>query len=308
MQGLVMRSTGLWYDVKDEETGDLIRCRLRGKLKLKGAKVTNPIAVGDIVNWEMEYEMENTGRIIDILPRKNYIIRKSVHKTAHAHMIAANIDQAVIIVTLNFPRTSLGFIDRFLVSAETFRIPCRIIFNKVDLLNEDDKEFIEALKFIYEPLGYQCNVISAKTGENVQETFSLLQNQKNLISGHSGVGKSTFINAITPNLNLRTSEVSSFANKGVHTTTFAEMFEVDKDTYIIDTPGIKELGLIDIDPEELGHYFPEMREHLGNCKFNNCSHTNEPGCIIKELVEAGDISFSRYDSYLSMLEDSDNRR
>ncbi len=308
MQGLVIRSTGSWYDVRREDTQQTVRCRLRGKFKLKELKVTNPIAVGDWVEWKMEDEVENVGVITDILPRENYIVRKSVHKTAHGHLIAANIDQALLIATLAYPRTSMGFIDRFLVSAESFRIPTQIIFNKADLMNEDDQELIEALKSIYEPLGYPCHLVSALERQGVQSVEALLYHKKSLISGHSGVGKSTLINQLSPDLNLRTSEISNFANKGVHTTTFAEMFEISPNTFIIDTPGIKELGLLAIRAEELGHYFPEMRNLIGACKFHNCIHTNEPNCAVKEAVEAGDISFSRYESYLSMLEDSDNRR
>ncbi len=308
MQGLVIRSTGSWYDVRREDTQQTVRCRLRGKFKLKELKVSNPIAVGDWVEWRMEDEVENVGVITDILPRENYIVRKSVHKTAHGHLIAANIDQALLIVTLAYPRTSMGFIDRFLVSAESFRIPTQIIFNKADLLNEDDQELIAALKSIYEPLGYPCHLVSALEKQGIQSVEALLYQKKSLISGHSGVGKSTLINQLSPDLNLRTSEISNFANKGVHTTTFAEMFEISSNTFIIDTPGIKELGLLAIKAEELGHYFPEMRSLIGACKFHNCIHTNEPKCAVKEAVEAGEISFSRYESYLSMLEDSDNRR
>lgn len=308
MLGLVMRSTGSWYDVRRDDNASLLRCRLRGKFKIKGLKVTNPIAVGDWVEWIWADDQEETGLITNILPRENYLIRKSVHKTGHAHMLAANLDQALLIATLAMPRTSLGFIDRFLVSAETFRIPSRIIFNKSDLLNEDDRELIAALRAIYEPLGYPCLLASAMTGEGIEAVEDLLRERKSLISGHSGVGKSSLVNRIVPDLDLRTSAVSTFANKGVHTTTFAEMFEIAPKTFIIDTPGIKELGLVDIAPEELGHYFPEMRDRLGNCKYHNCQHTNEPGCAIKAAVEARQISFTRYESYLSMLSDQDNRR
>lgn len=308
MQGLVMRSTGSWYEVRREDTHEIIRCRLRGKFKLKGLKVTNPIAVGDVVEWQMEDEAENVGIITGINPRENYLIRKSVHKTAHGHMIAANIDQALLIATLAYPRTSMGFIDRFLVSAEAFRIPSQIIFNKADLLDADDLELIEALNDIYARLGYPCHLVSATEEQGIETFEALLYQKKSLISGHSGVGKSTLINKISPDLNIKTSEISNFANKGVHTTTFAEMHEISPNTFIIDTPGIKELGLLEIAAEELGHYFPEMRALIGECKFHNCIHTNEPKCAIKAAVETGDISFSRYDSYLSMLGDVDNRR
>ncbi len=308
MQGLVIRSTGSWYEVRRADTHETIRCRLRGKFKLKGLKVTNPIAVGDIVEWQIEDEAENVGIITEIYPRENYIIRKSVHKTAHGNMIAANIDQAILIATLAYPRTSLGFIDRFLVSAESFRIPCQIVFNKADLLSEDDLELIAALNHIYAPLGYPCHLVSATENEGIAEFEDLLYQKKSLISGHSGVGKSTLINKVAPELNIRTSKISHFANKGVHTTTFAEMHEISPHTFIIDTPGIKELGLLEISSDELGHYFPEIRALIGACKFHNCIHTNEPNCAIKAAVEANDISFSRYESYLSMLADVDNRR
>lgn len=307
MQGMVMRSTGSWYEVRNAEK-ITYRCRLRGKFKIKGMKVTNPITVGDQVAYIVENEEEKIGIITDILPRENYIIRKSVHKTAHGHLIAANIDQAILIVTLAFPRTSLGFIDRFLVSAESFRIPARLVFNKQDLLDESAHEYLAYLRQVYRVLGYDSIVTSALNGEGIDEFRALLKNKKSLVSGHSGVGKSTLVNCIAPHLNLRTSEVSTFANKGVHTTTFSEMFEVEPDTLIIDTPGIKELGLMDIEKEELSHFFPEMRALFGKCKYYNCLHVHEPQCAVIEAVKEGKIAIDRYDSYLSMMEDYDNRR
>ncbi len=307
MKGTVIRSTGSWYEVLTDDK-EVLRCRLRGKFKLKELKVTNPLAVGDWVELEIEDPHEHTGRITDILPRENYIIRKSVHKTAHGHIIAANLDQVILIATLSFPRTSLGFIDRFLVTAETFRIPALIIFNKADLLEEAMMRQIAELIELYEGLGYRCLITSATEGQGIEAFQAALQGKKSLLSGHSGVGKSTLLNTIAPDLNLRTSEVSTFANKGVHTTTFAEMFEIAPETFIIDTPGIKELGLIDIEQEELSHYFPEMRALLGACKFHNCLHINEPQCAVLASVEAGEIALSRYYNYLSMLEDYDNRR
>jgi ribosome biogenesis GTPase len=309
MQGLITRSTGSWYDVRTEE-GQMIRCRLRGKFKLSidDKKVTNPIAVGDNIVWEWENQGENTGIIVEILPRENYIIRKSVHKTAHGHILAANLDQAVLLATLALPRTSLGFIDRFLVTAESFRIPTKIVFNKIDILEEDGFEYLDELKGLYAKLGYACFFTSTLEHKGIEEFRALLQGKKTLLSGHSGVGKSTLVNSIAPDLQLRTSEVSSFANKGVHTTTFAEMFEIAPDTFIIDTPGIKELGLIDIDKEEICHFFPEMRDLLNLCKYHNCLHLNEPQCAVLKAVEEGRIAESRYASYLSMIEDSDNRR
>jgi ribosome biogenesis GTPase / thiamine phosphate phosphatase len=304
---LVMRSTGSWYDIRTQE-GRILQARLKGKFKIKGLKVTNPIAVGDKVAYEIESDADNTAIIDDILPRENYIIRQSVHKTAHGHLIATNIDQAVLIVTLTFPRTSLGFIDRFLVTAESFRIPTVLIFNKLDILDEESLSYQSTLSKLYTSLGYPCYFTSAVAGKGVEEFRNLLKDKVSLISGHSGVGKSTLINAIMPDLDLRTSEVSSFANKGVHTTTFAEMFEIEPETFIIDSPGIKELGLMEIEPEEISHYFPEMRDMLNECRFHNCLHINEPKCAVKQAVTDGTIAESRYMSYLSMVEGRDNRK
>ena len=302
-----MKSTGSWYQVLvDEHT---YACRLRGKFKIKGMKVTNPIAVGDRVTIEIEDPQENTGIITDILPRENYIIRKSTRKAYHGHLLAANLDQAVLVATLMFPRTSLGFIDRFLVSAESFRIPGVVIFNKADLLSEEQHSLQNELMERYTSLGYQCLAVSALSEDSVPPIREIIEGKVSLFSGHSGVGKSTLLNQIAPDTaQQRTAEVSSFANKGVHTTTYAEMFRVGPSTLVIDTPGIKELGLMDIQDGELGHYFPEMRDLLGECRFYNCIHTQEPGCAVREAVERGAIDASRYYSYLSMLEDEDNRR
>lgn len=308
MQGTVIRSTGSWYEVRNEDK-KIVTCRLRGKFKAKDLKITNPIAVGDKVIWEWESQQQEVGIITDILPRENYIIRKSVHKTAHGHLLAANIDQAMVIVSLVSPRTSLGFIDRFLVSAEAFRIPAVLIFNKIDLLDEETYAYQSELKEIYEEIGYQCLETSASENVGIDSLKKILVGKTTLISGHSGVGKSSLVNRLNPALNLKTSEVSSFANKGVHTTTFAEMFELEENTFIIDTPGIKELGLAEIEAEELSHYFPEMRQFLGECKFGGrCSHTHEPSCKVIEAVENGEIAIFRYESYLSMLAGEDNRR
>ncbi|WP_174260187.1 ribosome small subunit-dependent GTPase A [Spirosoma endbachense] len=306
-QGLIIRSTGSWYDIRDED-GHIFQGRLKGKFKIKGLKITNPIAVGDRVTFDIEDEAENTAVITDISPRENYIIRQSVHKTAHGHILAANLDQAVLLATLTLPRTSLGFIDRFLVSAESFRIPTAVVFNKTDILNDEGLAYQQEIMDMYESIGYQCLATSATEGEGVDAFRELLNHKVTLLSGHSGVGKSSLVNAIAPDLNLRTNEVSTFANKGVHTTTFAEMFELAPETYIIDTPGIKELGLMDTAKEEISHYFPEMRDRLNQCRFHNCLHVNEPGCAIKEAVAEGEIAESRYMSYLSMVEGGDNRR
>ena len=264
--------------------------------------------MGDRVTFSVEDEAENTAIISDITQRENYIIRQSVHKTAHGHILAANLDQAVLLATLAMPRTSLGFIDRFLVSAESFRIPTAIVFNKSDILSNEGLVYQDEIIELYSQIGYNCLITSATELEGVDAFRRLLNQKVTLLSGHSGVGKSTLVNAIAPDLNLRTNEVSTFANKGVHTTTFAEMFELAPNTFIIDTPGIKELGLMDTAKEEIGHYFPEMRNRLNQCRFNNCLHLNEPGCAIKDAVAEGDIAESRYMSYLSMVEGGDNRR
>lgn len=305
--GLVIRSTGSWYEVRNED-GHIYRARLKGKFKLQGLKVTNPIAVGDRVRFDVEDVAENTAMISGIEARKNYIIRQSVHKTAHGHILAANLDQAVMLATLAMPRTSLGFIDRFLVTAEAFRIPTTIVFNKTDILNDEGLDFQHEIRAMYERIGYNCLETSATEGDGVDAFRDLLDQKVTLLAGHSGVGKSSLVNAIAPDLDLRTNEISSFANKGVHTTTFAEMFELAPDTYIIDTPGIKELGLVEMKKDEIGHYFPEMRDLMNQCRFHNCLHLNEPGCAVKAAVADETIADSRYASYLSMIEGGDNRR
>ena len=305
MRGLVIKSTGSWYRIKLDNGGQ-VDARIRGKFKLENKKITNPIAVGDFVVLE---ENSNEYVIVEIEERENYIIRQSPRKKHHDHLIAANVDQAILIATMKMPRTSLGFIDRFLVTLEAYRIPGIIIFNKTDLLNEEEKDDVGYLCFLYENnVGYKCLQTSFTEEGLTEELRSLLHGKKTFVSGHSGAGKSTLINLLFPDIEQKVSEVSTFANKGVHTTTFAEMFFLDDESAIIDTPGIKELGLSEIDPEELGHYFPEMREFLGECKFHNCIHTNEPGCKVKSAVEEGVISEERYYSYLSMLESDDNRR
>ncbi|MEQ8927685.1 MAG: ribosome small subunit-dependent GTPase A [Fulvivirga sp.] len=306
MTGVVLRSTGSWYEVQTDD-GNIFQCRTRGKLRLAGVKTTNPIAVGDIVEFDREGDT-NTGVIHQIQPRENYIIRKSIKNKNHGHIIASNLDQVMLVATISYPRTSLGFIDRFLVSAEAFRIPQIIVFNKSDLLNDEEQKKLEKYIAIYKNISVTCLVCSAEKNEGIEPIKKILKGNKTLISGHSGVGKSTLINRIDPALKLKTSEVSDFAEKGVHTTTFAEMFPLDNDTFIIDTPGIKELGLIDIEEEEISDYFPEMRDLIGECKFHNCKHIHEPGCAIQEAVDNGEIAESRYKSYLSMIEDSDNRR
>lgn len=307
MKGRVIKSTGSWYAVATED-GQVLRSRLRGKFKQKGLKVNNPIAVGDWVMVDEESLGENTAVITEILPRENYIIRKSTRKSGFSHILAANLDQTVLVVTLAFPRTSLGFIDRFLVSAESFRIPSVILFNKTDILEEDGLEYTAELEALYQSLGYETAAISVHKDPDLEAVKALMRGKTSLISGHSGVGKSSLLNRLMPGLELKTGEVSTFANKGIHTTTFAEMFNLDENSFVIDTPGIKELGLVDMEMTEISHYFPEMRELIGACRFHNCTHTNEPGCAVMAAYEEGLIAPSRYASYLSMLEDYDNRR
>lgn len=307
MEGLVLKSTGSWYEVKADD-GVLYTCRTRGKLRLKGFKTTNPLAVGDRVAFDIEDGDATQGVITEILPRTNYIIRKSIKKTGHGHIIAANIDQALLVATMVFPRTSTGFIDRFLVSAESFRIPQIIVFNKQDLLGEKDLKLQEEIIAMYNEIGIKCLKISAKDEQGVDEVIEILSGKKTLIAGHSGVGKSTLLNLLSPNITQSVQEVSDYAAKGVHTTTFAEMFDLKNDTYVIDTPGIKEFGLIDIEEEELSDYFPEMREIQADCKFYNCKHTHEPKCAVKLAVDEGKIDERRYLSYLSMLDDHDSHR
>ena len=307
MKGQVYKSTGSWYDVK-AENGLVYQSRLRGRFKQDGLKINNPIAVGDIVEVLPDEKHENAGVITDIIQRENYIIRKSTRKNGFSHILASNIDQALLLATISFPRTSQGFIDRFLVSAESFRIPSLIVFNKKDLLKAKELNKVEALRNMYESIGYKTDLISVQTQEGMEAIHGHLSRKTTLIAGHSGVGKSTLLNRLVPGLTLKTGEVSTYANKGTHTTTFAEMFEIDADTKIIDTPGIKELGLVDMESFEISHYFPEMRKHLGKCKFNNCLHVNEPGCKIIEALEEGEIFEERYLSYLSILEDYDSHR
>lgn len=307
MQGKVIKSTGSWYLVQTDK--GVKNARLRGKFKQEDLKLTNPISVGDLVILEQESDQESF-IITAILPRENYIIRKSTRKAHHSHIIASNIDQAFLIITLRNPRTSLGFIDRFLVSTESFRIPATLVVNKMDeRYKEKDLEFLQDIKEIYEPLGYPVLEISALKEDTLREQFAeLLKNKTTLLSGHSGVGKSTMLNKLIPSAQQATKEISKFSAKGVHTTTFAEMFEFDKDAYLIDTPGIKEFGILDIDENELSHYFIEMRQYLGQCKYNNCKHVNEPGCMVLQKLEEGYIHPYRYDSYVNILFEEENHK
>lgn len=306
MKGVVYKSTGSWYHVKLED-GSFIDCRIRGKMKLAKLKVTNPIAVGDVVDLELDPNNEGTGIITSIGPRRNFVMRKSVHKAKQGSLIAANIDRAIIIVTLHHPKTSLGFIDRFLVTTDSFRIPSTIVFNKADILTEQELGTIKYISSIYEPLGVSTLLISALQNKGIDAFKNLIQGQTTLISGHSGTGKSTITNLLIPDLDQKIGEISESVKKGIHTTTFAQMFEMNATTNIIDTPGIKELGLIGIEDEELSDYFPEMRALLGECKYNNCMHTHEPNCAVLAAVDNEEIAESRYLSYLSMLENEDRR-
>ena len=305
MKGLVIKSTGSWYQVLSD-TGQRVDCRIQGKFRLKDIKTTNPIAVGDRVEFELEPELE-TGVITQLEERKNYIIRKSVNLSKQAQIIAANLDQAFLIVTLASPRTSLGFIDRFLVTAEAYDIPASLIFNKLDLFSDEGLEILAEYEQIYTDLGYPCYHVSAKEGTNIEQIKTLLKDQVTLISGHSGVGKSTLINAILPEAEVKTGAVSDWSDKGQHTTTFAEMYSLPFGGYLIDTPGIRELGVFDIEPQELGRLFPEFRERMGDCRFHNCRHINEPGCAVLTALENGEIEPSRYDSYLSIYHGNETR-
>ena len=306
LEGLVYKSTGSWYRVECEN--EVLDCRLKGKLKLSRTGATNPVAVGDIVLVEREEGNPGKGLITEIRERRNYLIRKSVHKTGQAHILASNIDQLVVIASLKMPRTSLGFIDRLLVSAESYSIPARVVFNKADLLEEDEFEYVEALAEMYTSIGYPALITSVTESLNMDAFKEILQGKTSLLSGHSGVGKSTLVNSIFPGLNLSTQEISDFANKGKHTTTFAEMHSLDENTRIIDTPGIKELGLLEMEDDNLSHYFPEMQPFAENCRFYNCTHMHEPGCMVIEALDKGKLPLTRYESYLSMMERDDNRR
>ncbi|NQW75587.1 MAG: ribosome small subunit-dependent GTPase A [Cytophagales bacterium] len=306
-KGLIMRSTGSWYEVR-AESGKVYRARLKGKFKLNGPKTSNPITVGDKVLFSMEDEANQTVVIEEISPRQNYIIRKSVHKTSHGQLLAANVDQAIFIFTYKFPKTSLGFLDRFLVTAEAFRIPVTIVFNKMDLLNEEEKDQVFEWAGLYQELGYGVLFTSIPLNQGISEFKEMFEGKVSLMAGHSGVGKSSLLNIVAPTLHIKTKEISDFAQKGVHTTTYSTMWELGPDTYLIDSPGINEFGVMEIEKEELAHYFPEMRALLGQCKFNNCLHLHEPHCVVQQAVKDGEIASSRYLSYFSIFENDDNRR
>ena len=301
-KGLVIKSTGSWYSVKLLD-GTIVPCRIKGKFRLQGIQTTNPVTVGDVVQIELQ-EDEN-GMIVKIEPRKNYIIRKSVNLSKKAHIIASNIDLAFLVVTVNYPKTYLNFIDRFLVTAEAYHIPTVLIFNKIDLLSKTELEELETLIQIYSKIGYQCIKTSVEKNVNIEEVKTMMTHKTSVFSGNSGVGKSSLINLIDQSLNIKTSDISDSHNQGKHTTTFAEMHELKFGGHIIDTPGIKGLGIIDIEKEEIHHYFPEMRKRMNECKFNNCVHVNEPACAIKEALEQGEMADFRYENYLNLFHGDD---
>jgi ribosome biogenesis GTPase / thiamine phosphate phosphatase len=306
IKGTVVKSTGSWYDVRLENFS-IIKARLRGKFKNHDLKVTNPIAVGDFVSLLKEDGNENY-TIEKINKRTNYLIRKSTRKTAFGHLLGSNIDQAVLIFTLAQPRTSLGFVDRFLISCDSFRLPALLIINKTDLFTEEDWELAEGFKMIYNQVGYEVLFTSIATQEGIKEIEDRLQNKTSLIAGHSGVGKSSFLNLLCPHLDIKTSDISEFSSKGVHTTTFAEMHAINSTSFLIDTPGVKEWGLYEIAKNELSHFYPEMRNVIGQCKFHNCLHNNEPGCKVVEKVKEGIIPLSRYQNYLNILLEEENHK
>ena len=295
------KSTGSWYVVKDKN-GDTFNARIKGKFKIGNITSTNPIAVGDHVVTEVENELEKSVVINTIHDRKNYITRQSPHNKHQHHIIASNLDQSLLIATIKSPKTSLGFIDRFLITSEAYQIPTIIVFNKADLYDEEDNTRFEEVRSIYERIGYKVMSMSIESKTGLEEVKDLLIGKVTLLSGHSGVGKSSFINVLFPELFLKTQDVSDWSGKGLHTTTFAEMFDIPPDGKIIDTPGLREFALMDIPKNDLAHYFPEMRQLINDCKFNNCMHTNEPGCAVKESVDEGGISVDRYYSYINILE------
>ncbi|GAA4964834.1 ribosome small subunit-dependent GTPase A [Algibacter aquimarinus] len=305
MTGRVYKSTGSWYTIKTQ-LGETYECRIKGKFRIKGIKSTNPIAVGDIVDFNLETDNnETTGIIHNIHDRTNYIVRKSVNLSKQTHIISANIDQVFLMITIDNPPTLTSFIDRFLVTAEAYSIKTILLFNKIDSYDDETLNEVRYLAHVYRKIGYECIGISAKTKKNVDKVKSLMHGKVSMFSGHSGVGKSTLVNAIEPSLNLKTKEISTQHMQGQHTTTFAEMFDLSFNAKIIDTPGIKGFGVVDMEKEEIGDYFPEIFELKQDCKFNNCLHVKEPKCAVKDALDKDDIAFSRYRSYLQIIEGED---
>ncbi|MDP4285869.1 MAG: ribosome small subunit-dependent GTPase A [Bacteroidota bacterium] len=307
MKAYVYKSTGSWYQVRNQN-GETFNARIKGKFKIDNITSTNPIAVGDIVEAYKEDIVEDSYVITDIFPRTNYITRQSPHNKHLHHIVASNLDQSILLATLKDPKTSSGFIDRFLVASEAYHVPAVIVFNKSDLYKTKEKEKFEELKSVYEKIGYQVFLMSINENSGVKEVLELLRNKTTLISGHSGVGKSSFINSIFPEFLLKTQDVSGWSGKGLHTTTFAEMFDLPFGGKIIDTPGMREFALMDIEEEELSHYFPEMKALINKCRFNNCMHIEEPACVVKKAVENGEISYERYVSYLNILSSIDTKK
>ncbi len=311
-KGLVIKSTGSWYTVEDESTGEFYECKIKGNFRLKDIKSTNPVAVGDRVEFSVderaETQKEKVGLISSISERKNYIIRRSPNLSKQSHIIAANIDQAVLVVTLNYPVTTTTFIDRYLASAEAYRVPVLIVFNKIDRYNKLQLEELKSLQTLYEEIGYACLNTSAKKNIGIEELKKALQNKTNVINGHSGVGKSTLINLLEPGLNIKTNEISDYHKTGKHTTTYSALYKLNFGGYIIDTPGIKGFGMLEMESWEISHYFPEIFKISEKCQYNNCSHTHEPGCAVKVALQNNKIATSRFISYLGLMESDDKYR
>ena len=299
MQGLVVKNTGNIYSVKTD--GGVVECRIKGNFRLKDIKSTNPVAVGDYVKISMRED--NTAYISDILPRRNYIVRKASNLSKQSHILAANVDVCLLVVTVNYPATSTTFIDRFLASAEAYRVPVVLVFNKADLYNEDELASMESLIALYESIGYRCLRTVATDGQGIEELKEIVKGRVSLLAGNSGVGKSSLVNAVSPETAARIGEISKIHNKGMHTTTYSEMFELMPGSYLVDTPGVKGSGTYDMEVEEIADYFIEIFECSKGCRFGNCTHIHEPGCAVVEAVERGDIALSRYSSYLSMIEE-----
>ena len=305
MKGLVIKNTGSWYTVRTDDGRD-VESKVKGNFRLKEIRSTNPVSVGDRV--DIDINNEGTAFITRIEDRKNYIIRRASNLSKQSHIIAANLDQAMLIVTVNYPITTTVFIDRFLATAEAYSVPVKLVFNKIDRYKGEDKEYLDALINLYTTIGYPCSTLCAKTEEGLDALKAELKDKITLLSGHSGVGKSTIINKLVPGVNLRTGDISEYHNKGMHTTTFSEMIPLPEGGYLIDTPGIKGFGTIEMETAEISHYFPEIFKFSEDCRFNNCSHRNEPGCAFLQAIEDHYISESRYKSYLSILEDKEESK